>query len=860
MSTRFDTYSEYSNAPTSEKLTLAHVSAFQRLYNFTLDSGNLYKRVTNHLVTEVKRLGVDLTMVTSSVEVDDETKFYFDINENTLYLYSLSGDLASDKIIVNYRLFFSSGPIALAWNLGDNDLQVEYEPRILAAPAFSSKIGTNQQGISVTGSGSLALENGDGFFDPIYDLLTFEQKSVEIYSFHRDLLPSESKILYRGLIVDKSFGSDKVTFQVKDNLFKLDERIPLTQYTEGDDVSQQFVGDFRRRLYGKLDGLLIRSIDQISTGFTLTGTVTNALPSSTILTGTGTLFLDECSPGDKITIESIEYQIDTVSSNTSITIGDSDGLGIVFENVSVTNLPERPWRKKNRSYIVADHAIKQVKTDLVRHPQLNRIEVLDTEGFEENDVIEIGSEVAEVKRVSGNLITTRFNLTTLVSTPADVLKRPLSNVYIEGTAIVLDDIVAITNDMSGCTVEISALSEFNITLTQSLPSFADFTFTNGLRSISTTADIDLTQYIQPRDWIKSGTGADTEFYEILSVGENSLEIRTPFAQANTTETAAYRAPELAGDDSNVSSDVLGKTKDGTPEGDWIKTGAEVVQDLLEESSLSDFIDTVGFDEATSAASQLISMALPNNITDKQSPKIRDVINDINTSIFGSLVLTNNLFLTYNVLDINLPDPDNLRRITESDNVKWTLKASSGKLVKSSNGLYRPLDFDNVTKTQTTKSVAFTSEFVEDFETSLNTEDLELFVYREDSAQELIERYVYYNSLANSEIKVIGSLNLADIAMGDKVILDLDRLYLRMGDSTNREKVGTVVGVNRTGDNIVITISDLGNIYSRSGIITDNAAPEFASATSDDKITDSYITDNNGLTDTDEDTVNTNLIT
>ena len=859
MSTKFSTYSEYADSSSSEKLTLAHVSTFQRLYNFTLDSGNLYKRTTNHVIVGVKRLGVELTSVADKVSVDDVTKFYFDINENTLYLYNLTADLASDKVIVEYRLFFSSGPINLSWDLSDTGSHVEYDGRLQKAPSFKSKVGSDQKGISLTGQGSLVLENTDGFFDDVYDTLTFEQKEVKIYSFHRDLKPSEANLIYRGLIVDKSYTDKTVSFKVKDDFFKLDQRIPLSQYTDSDAVAEKFVGDFKRRIYGKLDGLLVRSISQIGTGYTLTGTVDNASIGATTLTGTGTLFLDEVSPGDTLTIEEVEYEIGTVTSDTSLTIADSDGLQTAFIAASVSNLPQRPWRKKNRSFIVADHAIRQVTTDLVSQPQLNRLNVTDSTGFEADDVIDIGSLSGQIKRISDNLITTSFNLAGLASLPETVVKRPISNVYIEGIQITLEDIVNITNIVGKCELEISDLSEFNIAPNKSLPSNVTLDFINGSRTVTTTDDIDFSQFVQERDWLKAGSGADTEFYEILSVETQTIELRTPFAQPTISDTGSYRLPTLVSDDSNVSCNCLGKTKDGTPSGDWIQTGAEVIKDLLDESNIAGFVDATAFEEASENARYLMNIVLPKDITSKTLPSIREVVNDINQTILGSLVLNNDINMAYNILDVTLPTQD-LRTLTESDVVKWSIKSNSGKLYKSANAQYRFTDFDNNSLESASKAIQFTSTYVEDFETSSNTEDIDLFVYRDVDAQELTERFVYVNSMAESQIEITGSLNLIDIEMGQKLILDFDRLYKRLGDTTSTKKVGTVIGVDRSGDNVKITVTDLGNIYNRSGIISDDASVPFASADSDTKIITAYITDENGLTDSDEDTVNTNLIT
>src|SRR5665647_1843485 len=114
----FNTYNEFIDSNRSEKIVLAHVHGVKRLYGLTLDSG-LYSKVTPYFVTGVKdgNTNTSLTSVNSTEEVTDATRFYYNHSTSKLYLYAY--DSASDEIIITYRLFFSSIPINLSWDLND---------------------------------------------------------------------------------------------------------------------------------------------------------------------------------------------------------------------------------------------------------------------------------------------------------------------------------------------------------------------------------------------------------------------------------------------------------------------------------------------------------------------------------------------------------------------------------------------------------------------------------------------------------------------------------------------------------------------------------------------------------------------
>lgn len=75
----------------------------------------------------------------------------------------------------------------------------------------------------------------------------------------------------------------------------------------------------------------------------------------------------------------------------------------------------------------------------------------------------------------------------------------------------------------------------------------------------------------------------------------------------------------------------------------------------------------------------------------------------------------------------------------------------------------------------------------------------------------------------------------------------------------RKKVCVVVGRQVDGETVILSLTDLGNIYNRSSIITPNDAPDFSAASEDEKILYGYITDNQGIIDDDENSANINLI-
>jgi len=85
------------------------------------------------------------------------------------------------------------------------------------------------------------------------------------------------------------------------------------------------------------------------------------------------------------------------------------------------------------------------------------------------------------------------------------------------------------------------------------------------------------------------------------------------------------------------------------------------------------------------------------------------------------------------------------------------------------------------------------------------------------------------------------------------------LYLRLGGDTSRKKIAIVVGKTVDGEKVSLELSDLGNTFSTSSVITPNTTNQFSSATEDEKLKYGFITDNQGIVNNDETTANIHLI-
>jgi hypothetical protein len=819
-------------------------------------AGSIYKKTTPYFVVDLKQDQTDLTGVSDLGSVAEGNWFY-DPTTGILYAhFTGSVDPITIQAIVSYRFFFSSGPCVASYDLTDTGAHVQYEGRIVSVPGYKHLVGIDQSLTAVVGSGTLKLENADGGMDEIFDTLFFENRLATLYSWNRDLDFSEAKVIYRGRVTNKRFGANDVSFLIKDTIFDLEQAIPLVAYDDTDTVNDNIKGRYKRWVYGRVDGLQIQSTDQIGEGYLITGTV-SVIAGSNTLTGVGTSFLSEISPEDEITIGTQEFSITSIESDTSLTLSDEADFGVVAE--PATLLPQIPVVTKNREFLVTGHACSNLTYDIVKYIQLNRIELSSTVGLERGDFIKFtNGERKEIKTVApGNIVVLQSNIINQPALPSTVTRQPVQKLFKESDTInadnfTLSNLGAPTNE---CTITLDSDVEFELARATNLG--FDLVFTNGLRSITTPDAVDLRESLSSRDWIRPANLAYTTYYEILSVSETSLELRVAFADPTITDPVTAKRPDYIGDNTIISCEVIGKTEDGEPDGEWIKTAAQAVRDVISEIDIPDsFVNETSFTDGEADARQIISLSLPLSSTGR-TVTAKSTVDLLNQSVFGSLTLDNDLRLKYKILQTDTPA--NPPQVHDEQIFKWNIKTTNGKNFRDALTRYKHKDIDRTSLQSGASVQTFSSDFVRDYIGTSKIKEFDAYLFNESEACTYTERQVYYNRISRSEITLETDLRFEAVEIGDLMQLEMKRLYKRLGDSASNKKLAIVVGKTVTGQTIKLQLSDLGNLFNSSAVIAPDTTNDYSTSTEDEKLKYGFITDVQGIVDSDEDTANINLI-
>lgn len=986
----FNTYNQYIAAPASEKIVLVHMHGVRRLYNLTLD-GTHYSRSVPHFVVGVEQgtTGITLTSVTSLAALTDNTKFFYDISTSKLYLYEYDNDV--DEVIATYRFFYSNAPISLSWDLQDNSPQVSYSPRVDTTPNFKSQMVQGKKGIGLMGSGDIVLANNDKYLNSIFDTIVWDNKDVQVYATHRDLKPSQAKIIFRGIIAGKTFSTDKITFPVKDNLYSLQSLIPLNRY--GDLTRNADKLFFKRRIYGRVDNVLCQSIDQVGDGYDLTGTMSGAFDEKNVY-GVGTSFLAEVSPDDELIFNGFEVTVEDVVSNTMLLVSKLKGS---FSDLNAKIIPDKHYRNKNRVFQISDHAIKRYSTTVTEIISRNRIKVADTNGLAAGDIVTVAGETKNIRRISGDTIVLQTNYNLVLNIGDPVTKTEVRDIRYGSNEIPIAGYnVTIDNNVGGATISITDTAEYDAsdekTLRHSIrfvngrskvwlgsPTFQDitcvgstktgtgpgdyslmgkyfilrdeqdyqvgfwfkdsesasktsvvkpaaivaldsvdgssvkaitlesrvyssgeiaelvanaivseigafsfylqtniikletedaidiiagvagtsgFTVNKTVQGFTPPNQVDMTDILSVRDFIKADGQSPSDYIEILKVDEKSITLRSPFQGSSQYSRMNYKNVEYIQDDTEVYVNTYGKTKDGTPLGEAILTVPEVVEDILKDIGMSAYIDNTSFISSKERALELVSLSLPLDFRATSAPTAKSVIDLLNQSVIGSLHVTNGLDLGYDVLDANFSSIDT---ISDSDIISYTVSDDAFGLSATSIGQYRHIDYDPKLDDKNFSQVTFESDFVNKYTKSTVTDTSDLYLYHTAEALELTERNQYLNSLSTSLIKIKGSLNLAKYQIADRVILDLSGLYTPYGsDSTNR-RIAIVSARVDSGEKINLDLIDLGSILTRSAQINPDDATSWANTPEYKRIEGSYVVGDNGIVDDDESSAGTQLI-
>lgn len=852
---RFKTRDEFITAQASEKLTMVHVHGRQRLYVFSGPASNIYSKVVPYFVTELKQDDDKLVRVDSLAALIAQGQFYYDIKTSTLYVRTFGATSPKQcEIIVTYRFFYSDVGVSCTWNLEDLADEVFYDGRIKTSPGYKHKIGIDQALTSLVGTGTLTLQCIDGELDSLFDKIIFENQTVNVYSWNRDLKPSEAQIVYRGRITNKSFNTEQLSFTVKDPIFELLQPPTNAVFSDSDNVSDSVKGQYKRLVYGRVDGLRVQSIDQIASGFTLTGTVSGNTVDAKLF-GTGTLFLTEVLEGDKITVDTQEFTVESVTSNDELVLSTEPEYS--FTGRPAINKPDRGTVIKNREFLATGHVCtEQVKT-VVKVNQLNRIELNDTVGLFTGDFLEFSDtgERIEIKNTApGNIVVLRQNMINRPDVGTNVTRKPIQKVYINGKIAPSDSYTV--NNTVGCGLTFDNDVEFRIAPIKTTQ--FDMRFTNGSTTVSYNllGDVTISNVFKPGDYVKPDDVLYTNWYRISWIDQFEMYLDTPFLETMIITKVDHKSPEYIDDDTIISVDILGKTEDGTAGGLWINTVAQAERDLIGQTTIVDINET-SFTQGQIDGNQLVSIAIPQSFDSKSLPKIKDIVDLLNKSISSSLTLDSDLAIKFQVL--NAFTNEDILVINDFDVIDWSIQATNGKIFNKVVASYRFKDVVNDTLEAGNSLFSFESQFVNRYIESGQLSAVSLYLYNEFEAIINSHRNLYQNRLSVSTLKVKTDLRLEALEIGDIVIVDFERMYNRLGSVDVRKKVVLVAGKTVNGEMIEFEMSDLGNTFNTSSYITPNGAPEYIIATDNERLIYGFITDNQGIVEDLEETAGVHLI-
>ncbi|BAQ92896.1 virion structural protein [uncultured Mediterranean phage uvMED] len=450
-------YSDFSSKKSSEKVVLVHLHAKKEAKLFTNDGSSVYSKSIDKFVMGVSVDNVDYSKSTSSSVASNE--FYYDPAIGKLYIHS-STSLDSRQVIVEYRFFYSNRATIATHDLSSSGTMVKYKPFVISVPGFKTRLSFGNDSKSFIGTGKLTLDNSSKELSSLIRDYRLDNKSFAAYSWNPDISFDDSKLIFQGIISSGAVRNNKATFDVKDNIYRLNNETPLSQFSDTEVISNH-KKRFKPIIYGFLNGHQLQSIDQVGEGYSLSGALKADSESSEIV-GTGTAFLSSLAKGDRLNTNGLNFTARSVVSDTLVIVNET--IKSSFSGQSGTVKPSSNWFNKNRTFFVANHALRKVETTISSIITPNRLQLGSISGFEKKDKIEVLGEQYEVSNLYSDIMVLNRSLSpnNFPSVGAVISKREVQKVFIEQEEVLQSD-YTISNNSTGSTITLSANTEKNIT-------------------------------------------------------------------------------------------------------------------------------------------------------------------------------------------------------------------------------------------------------------------------------------------------------------------------------------------------------------------------------------------------------------
>lgn len=847
------TYEEKQKEPNTQKITLADVEASKRLVGWNLFSGSVYRIIDFDIsiITLIEESGVDFTAVSDVASVVAGTFFNDRINK-ILYLET-TGSVNPNGVfmVMTFKHFFSDVPVSLPFDLASG-IEVAWLPFIRTTSKFGVELESEQIGLAIEGSGSIQFENELDFFKSRYDKLTWENQNISIFSLIDDLPATEAKKLFEGKIKGKSYDPTRVTFQVSDLLTELRGDFPLTNLEDigGLRITNDLLQAKARRIYGRVFGLRATPIDQVLDGFPITGTiaVTNGSPT---ITGTGTVFLKEFSPNDIIIIDDVDFTIEDVVSDLEMTLGE-DFSGSTQSGSSVNFKPDFPKPFINRDFKISGHPVREINTTVVFTDRLNRFQLANVSDLFPGDECLFGNgERVTLERINvlNNTIQTNENVLVFPIPGTTFKKVAVQNLRINNRIRLLFD-RDFTFDSDSGVITLDELAEFNVTPIRILNGNVTFDGTRTVTGSGTAFEAQL----QPGFWIR--LKGEAEFFEILAIdSDTSLRLRVAATYSGTAGGAFKPVINFDEAEDILSCNLVGTTDDDTKSGNLLFKGPDIAQDILKKAGLTSQINSASFDTGSELLDYHIGLAIPTTFNGTETPIFRDLLDEINESIIGSIIQNNDFQLEYSV--IRPKKSDSALKVDEADMLKFTVDTDTDRIIKTAivRFLKKEHDFESdvpsfSTKQRTSKEGQFLTKITK-------TKTIETLLVRAQDAEILSGRRAFLLQFGSSILKLETSLQTSRLQVNDIISVFNDKLYERIGGGSR--KIIAIQKISKSGQDVALETEDLSNAINRTGNITENDLPNFNNSTDNQKFFNSYITDSFGLINNDAETHGLNLI-
>jgi hypothetical protein len=281
-----------------------------------------------------------------------------------------------------------------------------------------------------------------------------------------------------------------------------------------------------------------------------------------------------------------------------------------------------------------------------------------------------------------------------------------------------------------------------------------------------------------------------------------------------------------------------------------------VKQLLTDMGLAGSINAASFVDTQEIAYQPIGFVIPAKFSDTTLPTYTKVINQVNTSVLGTLIQDDNFLLKHSVLRPQ-KSQSAATYFTESDIINLKATSTNVNSVQNVYITYGDKEHDYIVSAASIQTASKNSDIANYLTNTSAAKTITTVLYSTQDAQVYANRWSFLLENATSIISITTKLQAIDLEVNSIVDINHRKLYSRLGGTSTR-KLCAVQKITKSGTDVSIELIDLGNCFNRVAAINDIVTP-FVSTSEDLRIYGGFITDAYGMQNNDPTTFGSNLI-